>query len=120
MADGRVLAASADENPDLFWAIRGGGGNFGIAASLEYALHQVGPMITGGVVAHPFARALDVLRFFRDTCASLARRGDAGRRAADRAGWVERQDGRHRRRPLRLARAGRELRSGRSRRSARR
>ena len=71
MADGRVVRASADENPDLFWAIRGGGGNFGIAASLEYALHQVGPMITGGVVAHPLARALDVLRFFRDTCASL-------------------------------------------------
>ena len=71
MADGRVVRASADENPDLFWAIRGGGGNFGIAASLEYALHPVGPMITGGVVAHPLARALDVLRFFRDTCASL-------------------------------------------------
>ena len=43
MADGRVLRASADENPDLFWAIRGGGGNFGIAASLEYTLHPVGP-----------------------------------------------------------------------------
>lgn len=71
MADGRVLRASADENPDLFWAIRGGGGNFGIAASLEYHLHPVGPMITGGVVAHPLPRALDVLRFFRDTCASL-------------------------------------------------
>ena len=71
MADGSVVRASADENPDLFWAIRGGGGNFGIAASLEYTLHQVGPMITGGVVAHPLPRALDVLRFFRDTCASL-------------------------------------------------
>ena len=71
MADGRVVRASADENPDLFWAIRGGGGNFGIAASLEYTLHHVGPMITGGVVAHPLPRALDVLRFFRDTCASL-------------------------------------------------
>jgi FAD/FMN-containing dehydrogenase len=71
MADGRVLRASADENPDLFWAIRGGGGNFGIAASLEYDLHPVGPVITGGVVAHPIAGALDVLRFFRDTCADL-------------------------------------------------
>jgi FAD/FMN-containing dehydrogenase len=71
MADGSVVRASADENPDLFWAIRGGGGNFGIATSLEYTLHQVGPMITGGVVAHPLPRALDVLRFFRDTCASL-------------------------------------------------
>jgi FAD/FMN-containing dehydrogenase len=71
MADGSVVRASADENPDLFWAIRGGGGNFGIAASLEYTLHQVGPTITGGVVAHPMPRALDVLRFFRDTCGSL-------------------------------------------------
>src|SRR5262245_19205476 len=71
MADGTVVRASAVENPDLFWAIRGGGGNFGIAASLEYTLHRVGPMITGGVVAHPLPRALDVLRFFRDTCSSL-------------------------------------------------
>jgi len=71
MADGRVVRASADENPDLFWAIRGGGGNFGIAVSLEYWLHPVGPMITGGVVAHPVQRAADVLRFFRDTCSSL-------------------------------------------------
>ena len=107
IADGRVVRASADENPDLFWAIRGGGGNFGIAASLEYGLHQVGPMVTGGVVAHPLARAFDVLRFFRDTCRVIARRGDARRGSADRAGWLERQVGRHSRRPLRSARAGR-------------
>ena len=71
LADGTVCRVSADENPDLFWAIRGGGGNFGIAASLEYQLHEVGPMITGGVVVHPLPRALDALRFFRDTCGSL-------------------------------------------------
>jgi FAD/FMN-containing dehydrogenase len=71
MADGSVVRAAADENPDLFWAIRGGGGNFGIAASLEYALHPVGPMITGGLVAHPFQNARNVLRFFRETCATL-------------------------------------------------
>jgi FAD/FMN-containing dehydrogenase len=70
-ADGRVLHVSGDEHADLFWAIRGGGGNFGIATSLEYNLHAVGPVITGGVVAHPLGRALDVLRFFRDTCAHL-------------------------------------------------
>ena len=69
MADGSITRASAGENPDLFWAIRGGGGNFGIAASLEYRLHPVGPIITGGLVAHPFARAYDVLRLFRDQCA---------------------------------------------------
>ena len=43
LADGRVVTASADDNPDLFWALRGGGGNFGVAASLEYRLHPVGP-----------------------------------------------------------------------------
>jgi FAD/FMN-containing dehydrogenase len=71
MADGSVKRAAADENQDLFWAIRGGGGNFGIAASLEYALHPVGPMIAGGLVAHPFPKGRDVLRFFRETCAGL-------------------------------------------------
>jgi FAD/FMN-containing dehydrogenase len=69
MADGRVLRASADENADLFWAIRGGGGNFGVAASLEFTLHPVGPIIAGGLVAHPLQKGADALRFFRDTCA---------------------------------------------------
>jgi FAD/FMN-containing dehydrogenase len=71
MADGSVCRAAADENPDLFWAIRGGGGNFGIASSFEYTLHPVGPMIAGGLVAHPFQNARDVLRFFRETCSTL-------------------------------------------------
>jgi FAD/FMN-containing dehydrogenase len=70
-AEGEILEASAAENPDLFWAVRGGGGNFGVAASFEYQLHQVGPSITGGLVAYPFARAKDLLRFYRDTTASL-------------------------------------------------
>ena len=71
LADGSVVRTSAEEHPDLFWAIRGGGGNFGIATSLEYALHRVGPLVTGGHVAHPFSRAFDALRFFRDMCTSL-------------------------------------------------
>ena len=71
LADGRVVTASADDNADLFWALRGGGGNFGVAASLEYRLHPVGPVITGGVIAYPFSEAWDVLRFFRDITASL-------------------------------------------------
>lgn len=71
LADGSVTRASRDENPDLFWAVRGGGGNFGVAASLEYTLHQVGPMITGGLVAHPLAKGQEVLRFFRDQCSNL-------------------------------------------------
>jgi FAD/FMN-containing dehydrogenase len=70
-ADGRVLPASAEENPDLFWAVRGGGGNFGVAASFEYRVDPVGPTITGGLVAHPFAAARDVLRFYREVTASL-------------------------------------------------
>jgi FAD/FMN-containing dehydrogenase len=71
LADGRVVRASADEHPDLFWGIRGGGGNFGIAASLEFALHPVGPMVTGGLVAHRASDAREVLRFFREHCATL-------------------------------------------------
>src|SRR5262245_34504853 len=70
-AEGQALRASQDEHSELFWALGGGGGNFGVAASLEYQLHPVGPMITGGLVAHPFERARDVLRFFRDATASL-------------------------------------------------
>jgi len=71
MADGKVLQASAQENPDLYWAVRGGGGNFGVAASLEFRLHPVGPIVTGGLVAHPVQKAKDVLRFFRE-CAAAA------------------------------------------------
>ena len=71
MADGAVRRASADENADLFWALRGGGGNFGIVTSFKYTLHSVGPMIAGGLVAHPFPNGKDALRFFRDTCESL-------------------------------------------------
>ena len=70
-ADGRVLTAGADENADLFWGIRGGGGNFGIAASFEFRVHPVGPMIAGGLAAHPLERGRDVLRFFRERTASL-------------------------------------------------
>jgi FAD/FMN-containing dehydrogenase len=71
LADGTVTRASADENADLFWAIRGGGGNFGIATSFEYDLHRVGPTVTGGLVAHKASDAREVLRFFREQCASL-------------------------------------------------
>jgi FAD/FMN-containing dehydrogenase len=71
LADGRILTASKDDNADLFWALRGGGGNFGVAASFEYRLHPVGPIVTGGLIAYPFSAAWDVLRFFRDVTASL-------------------------------------------------
>ena len=64
-ADGQFLVASAEHHPDLFWAIRGGGGNFGIVTSFEFQAQPLGPMITGGLVLHPFERASEVLRFYR-------------------------------------------------------
>ncbi len=70
-ADGRVLVANKEEHPDLFWGLRGGGGNFGVAASFEYRLHPLEPVITGGFVAHPFDKARNVLRFYRDLKASV-------------------------------------------------
>ncbi len=70
-ADGQVLTASEAEHPDLFWGVRGGGGNFGVATAFEYRLHPVGPVITGGLVAHPFDKARDLLRFYRDFTASV-------------------------------------------------
>ncbi|HEX7780658.1 MAG TPA: FAD-binding protein, partial [Vicinamibacterales bacterium] len=72
LADGRAVRASSDENPDLFWAVRGGGGNFGVVTSFEFQLHQVGPMIMGGLVAHPVSQAKDVLRLYRDLTASAS------------------------------------------------
>lgn len=66
LADGRIVRAAADENLDLFWAARGGGGNFGVASSFEFRLHEVGPVVTGGLVAWTVDRARDVLRLYRD------------------------------------------------------
>jgi FAD/FMN-containing dehydrogenase len=65
-ADGRLLRTSATEHEELFWGIRGGGGNFGIVTSFEYQLHPVGPAVLAGMVTHPFDRAQEVLRFYRD------------------------------------------------------
>jgi FAD/FMN-containing dehydrogenase len=65
-ADGKRVSASEEEKPDLFWGIRGGGGNFGIVTSFEYRLHPVGPIVLAGPIFHPLADAPDVLRFYRD------------------------------------------------------
>jgi FAD/FMN-containing dehydrogenase len=64
-ADGRLLTANASENADLFWGLRGGSGNFGVVTSLEYRLHEVGPVLGGGVF-YPIAKAGEVLRFFHE------------------------------------------------------
>jgi FAD binding domain/Berberine and berberine like len=68
-ADGHVVAASASENADLFWALRGGGGNFGIVLELEFALRPVGPLVLGGMLLWPRDRAAEVMRAYRDLMA---------------------------------------------------
>jgi FAD/FMN-containing dehydrogenase len=64
-ADGQFRIANDTEHADLFWAVRGGGGNFGVVTSFEYRLYAVGPVLAG-LVFHPFAKAKDVLLFYRD------------------------------------------------------
>lgn len=70
-AQGGLIRTSKTEEPDLFWAARGGGGNFGIATTLEYQLHPVGPPITGGLIAYPFDRSRDVLSLYCERTSSL-------------------------------------------------
>ena len=65
-AGGRVLRASTDENKDLFWGLRGGGGNFGIVTAFEFRLHPVGPWVIAGSIFFPGESAGDLLRFYRD------------------------------------------------------
>src|SRR5437016_7629911 len=64
-ADGRLLTASAVENEELFWGLRGGGGNFGVVTSFEYRLHPVGSLVFGGALFYPLGRAPELLRFYR-------------------------------------------------------
>ncbi|NPT44202.1 FAD-binding protein [Paraburkholderia sp. 1N] len=64
-ADGELLHASADSHPDLFWAIRGGGGNFGVVTRFEFALHPVGPLVYGGLVVLPLDQAKSALLQYR-------------------------------------------------------
>ena len=63
-ADGRQVRASSTENDDLFWGLRGGGGNFGVVTSFEFRLHPVGPEVLSGLIVFPFAEARSVLRQF--------------------------------------------------------
>ena len=70
-ADGEILNVDDESHPDLMWALRGGGGNFGVAASLVYRLHPLS-MVTGGLIAHPIGAAGEMLRFYRDAVADCS------------------------------------------------
>ena len=89
-AAGEVLEVDAGSHPDLFWALRGGGGNFGVATSFTYRLHPVG-MVTGGLIAHPIEAAPELLRFYRDAVADALGRPDRVRRAGARTGRLRRE-----------------------------
>ena len=71
-ADGQIRRVSADENPDLFWGIRGGGGNFGVVTDLEFALHPAGPDMLGGAVMWPESQAREVLEFWAEYATGLS------------------------------------------------
>lgn len=75
-ADGKVRRTSETEEPDLFWALRGGGGNFGVVTEFEFRLHPVGQVL-GGMVLHPLDQARDVLRFYRDFVPTLPDEAEA-------------------------------------------
>ncbi|MDQ3145358.1 MAG: BBE domain-containing protein [Actinomycetota bacterium] len=64
-ADGRQVVASETENPDLFWGLRGGGGNFGVVTTFEFGLHPIGPIVLGGMLMYPAPMAGDLVRFWR-------------------------------------------------------
>jgi FAD/FMN-containing dehydrogenase len=69
LANGEHVHASETEHPDLFWALRGGGGNFGVVTSFEYRLHPMGPEIVGGMVVHPYSAAKQMLKFYGEMLA---------------------------------------------------
>jgi FAD/FMN-containing dehydrogenase len=70
-ADGSLRHASAEENPELYWAVRGGGGNFGVVTSFEFNLHPMQRQIIGGEVIYPLSSAKDLMRFYGDYCRTM-------------------------------------------------
>ena len=71
-ADGETRRVSADENADLFWGIRGGGGNFGVVTGFEFMVHPVGPRMLGGGIIWPLSQARDVLEFWAEYAPGLS------------------------------------------------
>ena len=76
-AVGGFLKADESENEDIFWALRGGGGNFGVVTSFEYRLHDVEPLVLGGMVLHPLDRAKEVLEFYREFSSNIPDEAEA-------------------------------------------
>ena len=105
-ADGQARLVDADNEPDLFWALRGGGGNFGVATSFEFETHPL-DMILGGLVAHPLAAAGEVIETFGQFTKELPDERDGVLRARPRPGRQRRQAVRAADVPLRRARPGR-------------
>jgi FAD/FMN-containing dehydrogenase len=77
-ATGEVVTASASENPELFFALRGGGGNFGVVTEFEFDLHPVGPIMAGGMLLWPRAQAGEVIRFYREFIAEAPQQVGGG------------------------------------------
>jgi FAD/FMN-containing dehydrogenase len=77
-ADGRIVTASEDENPELLWGLRGGGGNFGVVTEFELKLHRVGPTIYGGMLMYPRERAVEACRNLREFMSDAPRGVAAG------------------------------------------
>lgn len=71
-ADGLITTASADQNADLFWGLRGGGGNFGIVTSYEYEVHPAGPDLLCGLIVHPYSAAREALEYYREYAAGCS------------------------------------------------
>ena len=86
-AEGRSLTASADENPDLLWALRGGGGNFGVVTSLEYQLHPVGPEVLAGWLIYPADKVKEFFPLVNDIYPQYARRNESHHVPAHTSGW---------------------------------
>jgi FAD/FMN-containing dehydrogenase len=78
LVDGRIIRASATQYADLCWALRGGGGNFGVVTEFEYRLHRVGPIVHLGMFFYGLDRAEEAIRLGRDTLAALPRSGSGG------------------------------------------
>ena len=78
LVDGRVVRASEEEHPDLFWALRGGGGNFGVVTEFEFQLHQVGPIVHLGMFFYGLDGAEEAIRLGRDTLEGLPRNASGG------------------------------------------